>query len=60
VNGDEKPGIAVANWNIGTVRVLLGKGVGTFQTAVSYGSGGYQANSIAIADVNGDGKPDYS
>ena len=42
----------------GTVGVLLGNGDGTFQTAVTYGSGGYWANSVAVADVNGDGKPD--
>ncbi len=38
--------------------VLLGNGDGTFQTAVTYDSGGYAANSVAVADVNGDGKPD--
>jgi hypothetical protein len=40
------------------VGVLLGNGDGTFQTAVNYGSGGYLATSVAVADVNGDGKPD--
>ena len=42
----------------GGVGVLLGNGDGTFQSAVSYNSGGYYAISIAVADVNGDGKPD--
>jgi hypothetical protein len=37
---------------------LLGKGDGTFHPAVAFGSGGYGANSVAVADVNGDGKPD--
>jgi hypothetical protein len=65
VNGDNKPDLLVANGcdsngdcNNGTVAVLLGKGNGTFQTAAAYGSGGYNPVSVAVADVNGDGKPD--
>jgi hypothetical protein len=38
--------------------VLLGNGNGTFQTATAYGSGGEDPDSVAVADVNGDGKPD--
>jgi FG-GAP-like repeat/Bacterial Ig-like domain (group 3)/FG-GAP repeat len=44
--------------NNGAVSVLLGNGDGTFQTAVSYGSGGYVATSVAVGDVNGDGVQD--
>jgi hypothetical protein len=64
VNGDSKPDLLVANCGVncatgtGSVGVLLGNGDGTFQTAVVYSSGGYAAYSIAVADVNGDGKPD--
>lgn len=67
VNGDGKPDLVVANAcassgscpiGPGSVGVLLGNGDGTFQTAVSYGSGGYDAESVAVADVNGDGKLD--
>jgi hypothetical protein len=64
VNGDGKPDLVVANECAsesncnGTVGVLLGDGDGTFQTAAAYGSGGYYANSVVVADVNGDGKPD--
>jgi len=67
VNGDSKPDLVVANLCAtvtscnnasGTVGMLLGKGDGTFQPVVTYGSGGYFANSVAVADVNGDGKPD--
>jgi hypothetical protein len=68
VNGDGKPDIVAAScstsncyaYSPGTVGVLLGNGDGTFKTAVTYGSGGYGygINSVAVADVNGDGKPD--
>ena len=70
VNGDGKPDLLVANMcnsnsnsnctagSYGVVGVLLGNGDGTFQTAVPYSSGGYRALSVAVADVNGDGKPD--
>jgi FG-GAP-like repeat/FG-GAP repeat len=65
VNGDGKPDLLVTNLcgsNVcpaeGSVGVLLGNGDGTFKTAVTYDSGGFDAISIAVADVNGDGKPD--
>ncbi|MGD0179230.1 MAG: FG-GAP-like repeat-containing protein [Terriglobales bacterium] len=61
VNGDGKPDVVVADLcggGCGAVSVLLGNGDGTFQAAVSYNSGGYEAYSMAVDDVNGDGKPD--
>ena len=65
LNGDGKPDLVVANqcsdsacMNHGFVGVLLGKGDGTFQPVVTYDSGGYDAFSVAVADVNHDGKPD--
>jgi hypothetical protein len=65
VNDDGRPDLLVSNGCVssnscanGAVGVLLGNGDGTFQTAVTYGSGGGSANSVAVADVNEDGKPD--
>lgn len=65
VNGDGKPDIvatdqcASANClNNGLVAVLLGNGDGTLQAAQAYSAGGFLTNSVAVADVNGDGKPD--
>ena len=65
LNGDGHPDLVVGNecqsstnCNNGTVGVLLGNGDGTFHTPVSYGSGGVDPFSVAIADVNGDGHPD--
>jgi len=65
VNGDGKPDLLVANNCAdsncdGSVDVLVGNGDGTFQVGVSYLTGGNQAFSIAVADVNGDGKPDLA
>jgi hypothetical protein len=74
VNGDGKPDLLVLNGcplpsasqptpcsvntpSLGSVGVLLGNGDGTFQPAASYSSGG-NSTSLAVADVNGDGKPD--
>ncbi|HUE51960.1 MAG TPA: FG-GAP-like repeat-containing protein [Terriglobales bacterium] len=64
LNGDGKRDLVVANcgegctFGMGTVGVLLGNGDATFQTAVTYGTGGVGADSVKVADVNSDGKPD--
>ncbi len=42
----------------GTVAVLLGNGDGTFQAPAMYGWDGFAATSVAIADINEDGKAD--
>jgi hypothetical protein len=60
LNGDSKLDLVVASNSIaGGIGVLLGNGDGTFQTTITtYGSGGNTAQSVAVADVNLDGKPD--
>ena len=67
LNGDGYPDLAVANQCTfycprddyeGPVGVLLGNGDGTFRPPVLYGSHGHFSDSIAIADMNGDGYPD--
>jgi hypothetical protein len=69
LNGDGNPDVVVANWCsdntfIGScftqapIGVLIGNGDGSFQPAVAYGSGGEGGRSVAVADVNADGKPD--
>ena len=68
VNRDGIPDLIVANYcasyttcaNGGTVGVLLGKGDGTFKPAVTYGTGGYGAYTVTVADVNGDGTVSYT
>jgi hypothetical protein len=67
VNGDGKPDLLVANdcgSNLcnsnGTLGVLLGNGDGTFQPAVAYDAGDFYTRSVAVADVNRDGKLDVA
>ena len=64
LNGDGKLDLVVAtacsreNCTIGTMSVLLNEGNGAFQPAVSYNTGQRVADSVAVADVNGDGRLD--
>jgi len=48
----------VANIDDFTVSVLLGNGGGTFQTHADFGTGKFP-DSVAVADMNGDGAPDF-
>lgn len=69
VNGDGHPDIVTASnyytpningttTDSGEVAVLLNQGDGTFGTATAYPTGVVSSESVAVADVNGDGKPD--
>jgi FG-GAP-like repeat/FG-GAP repeat len=64
-NRDGKADLAVTNTcfsaidcSTGGVSTLLGHGDGTFEAVQSHASGGVLANSLAVADFNGDGKTD--
>jgi membrane-bound inhibitor of C-type lysozyme len=61
VNGDGRPDLVVANYGSsgsgGSVGVLLGNGDGTFQPQQTF-SGGSGPLSVAISDVNSDGRAD--
>jgi hypothetical protein len=63
LNGDGKLDLAVTSAptqlssGSSVVTILLGKGDGTFQPSVNYAPGGF---AVAIADFNGDGKPDLA
>src|SRR5690349_14760240 len=59
-NSDGKSDLATANWGGGDndVSILLGKGDGTFSSAVALNISDANPWSIASGDMNADGKPD--
>jgi hypothetical protein len=60
LNGDGRPDLVVTNSISGTVAVLLGAPAtpGTFGPAVTYSAGGLDTWSVALHDVNKDGRLD--
>jgi hypothetical protein len=60
-NGDARPDLAVANYDSGTLSVLLADplAAGTFLAATHY-SAGVSPRGLAVDDFNGDGRPDLA
>jgi YD repeat-containing protein len=61
LNGDGKLDIVAANIGSGDISVLLGNGDGTFQAEQRFSAGDgpfLGPRSIAVADLNGDSRPD--
>jgi uncharacterized protein (DUF2141 family) len=66
VSGDGKPDAIVSNYcgindpacTSPSVTVFLGSGNGSFTASKTYKPGGLYTESVAVADVNGDGRPD--
>jgi hypothetical protein len=59
-DGDGRPDLAVANFNTATVSVFLGRGDGTFRSAVNYPAGLNNCYSVVASDFNGDGRLDLA
>lgn len=61
MNRDGKPDLLVANDNSGDVTLFLGNGNGSFDGGTNIITGSFASNpkSVAVADINGDGKPDF-
>src|SRR5207244_1578193 len=64
LNADGRPDLAVTNNGLylgatGSVSVLLGNGDGTFASKADFGTG-INPTSVAIADLNADGRPDLA
>jgi FG-GAP-like repeat/PASTA domain/FG-GAP repeat len=61
LNGDRRPDLATANYGQGanSVSVLLNSGRGRFRTRRDYATG-ESPGSAAIADLNGDARPDLA
>jgi dienelactone hydrolase len=57
-NGDGKLDLAVANNSGNNISVFLGKGDGTFQAPVNYGTGANPVSGMIAGDLRGNGKLD--
>ena len=61
LNHDGKPDLVLSSINSDNVSVLLGNGDGTFRAQTVFDTGNFsQPTSVAIADIDGDGKLDLA
>src|SRR5260370_41623290 len=60
LTGNGIPDVVTANYEAGTVSVLLGNGDGSFQAHKDYPAGGFPVASVVVGDFNGDGIPDLA
>ena len=58
-NGDDVPDVVATNTVPDEVSVLLGTGAGSLSPEVRFTAGGFPA-SVAVADLNGDGRQDLA
>jgi len=57
-NGDRIPDLVGSDATSNTINVLLGRGDGTLQPQVQLPAG-RGPSSVAVADINSDGRPDF-
>ena len=62
INGDNNLDLISVGFNSRNASILLGNGDGSFQNQIGFSSGGNGNNpfTVAVADFNGDGKPDIA
>src|SRR5581483_1506921 len=60
VNNDGKIDLISADYNAGNIRVLTNNGTGTFVSAGAFSASGVYTRWVAVADLNGDNKPDVA
>jgi hypothetical protein len=59
LNGDGRPDLVTANYNAGTISVLMNEGDGSFAATQTYTVGTHPWG-LAVADFNGDDHPDIA